>query len=435
MSTQREWEKVWAAQTSNIYMKSLDHMGIQAKQADKKNFAAKHLVDAIKTKYEEQRRQRSTMGKKATFQLSYEFKDREVILDVLRIMLVYVSNASQHNNNERHRIQNFFETFVRTFFGIPEDEITHCSLGIDRGTPDDDSEDIAPLELTNGRGRRPGNGKKTDLRRGVLDKGRNGVRGRGHKDDSTAGSKESTPDVESVAEDDAENGDESATNRVTEQSWMTLIPGAVETGTSMEYLPYDADQPRKRVSYSLYANQTIFCFFSIFQTLYRRFTEIKESEDAAYEEGKNVAKEKPALKISTVAGTENFHHLAEKDRIENGSKSTFYYKKTLEYVSSLIEGELDEVTYQNWFRRYYLKKGWQLYTVQDLLKSLCRFGSVCSTTDNKEKTPDLMELFYNDRRQEETTYKNEINFRKQADKYVKEQELFQINWVRLPSLI
>lgn len=34
--TQREWEKVWHAQTASMYLKSLDHMGIHVKQADKK---------------------------------------------------------------------------------------------------------------------------------------------------------------------------------------------------------------------------------------------------------------------------------------------------------------------------------------------------------------------------------------------------------------
>ena len=79
-------------------------MGIQAKQSDKKNFSAKHLIDAIKAKYEEQRRQRSLKGRALSYQFAYDFTDRDVILDVLRIMLVYVSNASQYNPAERLRI-------------------------------------------------------------------------------------------------------------------------------------------------------------------------------------------------------------------------------------------------------------------------------------------------------------------------------------------
>ncbi|PBP19871.1 hypothetical protein BUE80_DR009373 [Diplocarpon rosae] len=421
--TQREWEKVWAGQTSASYMKSLDHMGIQAKQADKKNFSAKHLIDAIKTKYEENRRQRSTRAKVQPFQYAWDFSDKQVVLDVLRIMLIYIANANQHNPNERARIHNFFEKFIGVFFGIPEEDIARCSVGIDHGTPDDDSEEITPLELTNGRGRRTGNGKKTDLRRGVLDKGRNGTRARGQKDDSATGSKESTPDVESVAEDDAENFDESAINRVTDQRWTT-VPGAIDGIIGVpSFNPY---QPYQHTDFNLYANQTIFCFFCIFQTLYRRLKEIKECEKSAREEGEKAAKPKPARELGLGNEPDNYYIAARND-------SCFYYNKTLEYAALFIEGELDEANYQNFFRRYYLKKGWQLYTVQDLLKQICRFGAICSTLDVKEKTPDLLELFYTSRRMEEYTYNAEINARKQADKYVKEQELFLIQWTPAES--
>ncbi|OWP04373.1 hypothetical protein B2J93_7916 [Marssonina coronariae] len=421
--TQREWEKVWAGQTSASYMKSLDHMGIQAKQADKKNFSAKHLIDAIKTKYEENRRQRCTRAKVQPFQYTWEFSDKQVVLDVLRIMLIYVANANQHNPNERVRIQNFFEKFIGVFFSIPEDDIARCSVGIDHGSPDDDSEDITPLELTNGRGRRSGNGKKTDLRRGVLDKGRNGVRARGQKDDSATASKESTPDVESVAEDDADNIDESAVNRVTDQRWTT-VPGAIDgVNRFPSFNPY---QPYRHTDFNLYANQTIFCFFSIFQTLYRRLKEIKECENSARDEGEKAARPKPARELGLGNEPDNYYIAARND-------ASFYYRKTLEYVALFIEGELDEATYQNFFRRYYLKKGWQLYTVQDLLKQICRFGAICSTLDVKEKTPDLLDQFYTSRRMEEYTYNAEINVRKQADKYVKEQELFLIQWTPAES--
>ncbi|CZT47049.1 related to transcription regulatory protein [Rhynchosporium secalis] len=417
---QREWEKVWAGQTSNIYLKSLDHMGIQAKQADKKNFSAKHLIDAIKAKYEEQRRQRSLKGRASVYQFSYEFADREVVLNVLHIMLVYVTNASQHNPAERIRISNFFEKFLSHFFDISDEDIARCSAGIDRGTPDDDSEDTAHVELTNGRGRRAGNGKKTDLRRGVLDKARNGVRGRGQKDDSAAGSKESTPDADSVAEDDQDAVDEPVLNRVTDQRWTTL-PGAIESGRPIQYPGLSPDQQFKRDWYSLYANQTLFVFFSVFQTLYRRFKEVKDCEDSAREEGTKAAKAKPAKAIGLITDFEDHTAAALND-------PNFYYNKTLENVAHFIEGDLDDANYQGWFRRYYLKKGWQLYTIQDLLKHISRLGAICSSNDIKEKTPDLLDAFYQNRKHEETSFNTEINMRKQADKYVKEQELFLIKW-------
>ena len=401
-------------------------MGIHVRQSDKKNFAAKHLVDTIKTKHEEQRRQRSTKGRAPKHQFSYAFDDSQVIVDVLRFMVLYATNSGQINNSgsERRRICEFFEKFITTFFDIPYDLVADRTGDIDRGTPDDDVDEGALTELPNGRGRRAMNGKKTDLRRGVLDRGRNGTRGRGQKDDSASGSKESTPDVDSMVEDDvAETAEDQAITEVTNERWAAA-PGAVATtGTkplAAEEVEMKADQPFKREWYSLYGNQNIFVFFSIFQTLYRRFKEIKDSEEDAVLEGSQSRKPKPAKFIGLID---------EKNDIYEPTDSESYYSKTLALVEDLITTELDQAKYEDFLRRHYLKKGWQLYPITDLLKSLCRLGGLCASQDSKEKTPDLIEQFYHDRESKETSFNTEINLRKQADKYIKDGELFLIRWV------
>jgi paired amphipathic helix protein Sin3a len=407
-------------------------MGIHVRQSDKKHFAAKQLVDYIKTKHEEQRRQRSTKGRAPKYQFSYEFHDQQVIMDVLRFMIMYATNSGQINNStsERQRICEFFEKFITTFFDIPDEMVADRIRDIDRGTPDDDLDDIAPTELPNGRGRRAMNGKKTDLRRGVLDRGRNGTRGRGQKDGSASGSKESTPDVDSMVEDDvAEAAEDQAITEVTNERWAAA-PGAVATsGTkplAAEEVEMKADQPFKREWYSLYGNQNIFVFFSIFQTIYRRFKEIKDSEDDAVQEGLLARKPKPAKVIGLID---------EKNDIYGPVDGETYYSRTLVLVEDLISTDLDQQRYEDFMRRNYLKKGWQLYPITDLFKSLCRLGGLCASQDNKEKTPDLIYQFYHDRESKETSFNTEINMRKQADKYIKDGELFLIRWVCIPGLL
>ena len=411
-----------------MYLKSLDHMGIHVRQSDKKNFAAKHLVDTIKTKHEEQRRQRSTRGRAPKHQLSYEFSDSQVVVDVLRLMVLYTSNSAQINssNSERRRVSEFFEKFITTFFDIPYDVVADRIADIDRGTPDEDMDDATPTELPNGKGKRAVNGKKTDLRRGVLDRGRNGHPGRGQKDDSASGSKESTPDVDSVVDDDAgEIAEDQANTEVTNERWAAP-PGAVAiTGTqplAAEEVELKADQPFKREWYSLYSNQNIFVFFSIFQTLYRRFKEIKDSEEEAVFGGIQSRKAKPAKAIGI---------LDDKSEVWSPTDGETYYSRTLAMVDDLVSGEIEQLRYEDFLRTHYLKKGWQLYTITDLLKSLCRLGGLCASQDTKEKTPDLLEQFYHDRESKETSYNTEINLRKQADKYIKDGELFLIRWVRM----
>ena len=80
-------------------------------------------------------------------------------------------------------------------------------------------------------------------------------------------------------------------------------------------------------------------------------------------------------------------------------------------------------------RHYYLKTGWKVYTIQDLLKTLCRLALTCSSTDAKEKTPDLIAQYQASREREETSFQTEISARKFAEKCVKDGDIFVICWV------
>ncbi|KAI1003503.1 Paired amphipathic helix protein [Podosphaera aphanis] len=422
--TQREWEKVWASQTNSLHLKSLDHMGIQVKTKDKREYSAKHLVDNIKTKYEEQRRARSTQAIIPKGQLIWEFDDTDVILDVLRFMVLYATNASQHNNLERRRIVDFFEKFIPTFFGITEDKAFEITRDIERETPDDEDE-IAPLELTNGgRARRQGHGKKADLRRGVLDKARNGTRNRAQNTDTAHRSKESTPEVDSIAEDDSvvDAGDETA-SETTADRWIS-VSGTIARRRDGRTVPasmnieMNADEPYKRDTFKLWCNQTIYVFMCIFQTLYRRLKDLKKCEDETADAGLRASLPKPAKEI----GLDNRQPTPPPT---NGER---YYDRAKQLIEDYIAGEVEEAIYQGWLRHYYLKKGWQVYTILDHLKSISRLAATCSSNDTKEKTPDLINRFYQNRQSDETTYNTELELRIRANKCIKDGDLFLIQW-------
>jgi paired amphipathic helix protein Sin3a len=410
-----------------MYLKSLDHMGIHVKTADKKIFATKNIVDLIKLKHEEQRRQRSLKGRVSRYQFAYDFKDSGVIVDAIRLAVLYVTNAGQHSGQERERIAQFFERFIPLFFDISLDSVQDRVRDISRGSPEDDMEDVAPAELTNGRGRRA-NGKKADLLRGVLDRSRNGIKSRSQKEDSAAsGSKESTPDDLSTLDDDGdvpEAPEDQAVTEVTNERWLTTIPGPGALAGTKPLEPADvelkADKLFQRDYYNLYCNQTIIVFFTLFEILYRRLKSIKDSEQDVIEEVRRARRPKPAKDIGLID---------DKNEFFNDDFSGDYYSKALFVMEEFITGDMDEARYQDFFRRYYLKKGWALYTVHELLKSLCRMAAACSGSDSKDKTPDILELFAENRDKEETTYNTEINLRKQVEKYVKDGEMFLIKYV------
>ncbi|OAQ62617.1 paired amphipathic helix repeat domain-containing protein [Pochonia chlamydosporia 170] len=422
--SQREWEKVWHAQTENMHLKSLDHMGILVKSTDKRNLTAKHLVDVIKTKHEEQRRERALKGKAPRHQLVWDFNNKQVILQLLRLMMLYSMHNGQHSTQEKERILDFFETFVPAFFDLPEEMYQDKLPKMQPDSGEDDNEDSTPAELTNGRSRR--NGKKGDLLRGVLDPVRNGSKPRSQKEDSAAsGSKETTPDVTSANEEEMGDApEEAAVPEVSNERWMPTIPKPVVVGGDNALLDeggeLKADGFFTRPWYNFFCNQTIYVFFNIFQTLYNRLLDIKESHELVSQAIERLNRPKPARDIGFTENHMTF--------FEPTDDPEMFWPKTVELIEEYITGEVDENRYQDVLRHYYLKNGWKLYTIQDLLKTLCRLALTCSSTDAKEKTPDLIHQYLTSREKEETSYQTEISARKFAEKCVKDGDIFVICW-------
>lgn len=430
--TQREWEKVWQAQTEIMHLKSLDHMGIQVKQNDKRTLSAKHLVDVIKTKHEEQRRLRNIKPKIPRYQFSYELGDREVILDLLRFMVLYGMNSGHHSASEKERIVDFFEMFIPQFFDLPEDKVQDRLRDIDRESADEDTEEQLPAELTNGRSRR--NGKKSDLLRGVLDPGRNGTKSRKEKEESAAsGSKETTPDVGSANEEEmGDAADEHAllATEIPNERWLPIVPRATVVKGINPLLDSEgelkADGFFPRPWYHFFCNQTIYVFFTVLQTLYKRLKDVKESQQSVLDEIVRSKSKKPAKRLGIAVNEINY--------FDEDDPSSFW-PKTVELIEDYITGDIDDNRYQEVLRHYYLKKGWTLYTIQDLLRTLCRLSLICTSTDSKEKTPDLIAQFLSGRSQEETSYQTEISARTFAQKCVKDGDMFVICWVRNSRIV
>lgn len=410
-----------------MHLKSLDHMGILVKQNDKRNLSAKHLVDVIKTKHEEQRRERSLKGRAPRHQFTLDFRDKDVIIDLLRIMNLYAIHNGQHSVSEKERIAEFFERFITGFFDLPDDTVQERLPKFQLDSGDDDAEDHTPAELTNGRSKR--NGKAGGLLRGVLDPGRNGTKSRAQKEDSAAsGSKETTPDVGSANEEEVLDATEDmAVPDVSNERWMPTVPKPTLINGQLQGADGElkADGFFERPWYNFYTNQTVYVFFNVFHVLYTRLKDIKESADKVSLEIARLNRERPARDVGLTENTMNYF-----TAVDNPSA---FWPKTLELVEEYITGDIDEMRYQDVLRHYYLKNGWKLYTIQDLLKTLCRLALTCSSTDGKERTPELIHQFLINREKDETSYQSEISARKFAEKCVKDGEVFVICWVSLEA--
>ncbi len=269
----------------------------------------------------------------------------------------------------------------------------------------------------------------------MLDPGRNGSRSRAQKEDSAAsGSKETTPDVGSANEDEMPDAaEDGASPEASNNRWLPAIPGPIileknQDGKSEEIIDIDgelrADAPFPRSWYNFYCNQNIFVFFSLLQVLYKRLEAVKGSTQSVFAELRREKSYKPAKKIGLIPEEAPFFDAEDPES---------FWSRTVELIEDYINNDIDEARYQDVLRRYYLKNGWTLYTIQDILKSLCRIGLTCNNPDTKgEKTKELVKAYLESRLQEETSFQNEISARKFAEKCIKENDMFVIGWVSSP---
>ena len=426
--SQREWEKVWGQQTLAMHLKSLDHMGIHVKTVDKKQLTAKHLLDAIKTKHEEQRRIRITKGSAPRYQYMFKFDDQEIILAFLRLLVVYITQSGQYSTTEKDRLIEFFESFIHQFFGISEDEIQKRIADIPRDDLEEDPEDQVPPELSN-KSRR--NGKKSDLRRGVLDPSRNSSKVHGQEDSVGSASKETTPDVASGNEEDMPDASEDPTGMDTANDrWLPIVPRATifegENPLPGSEIELKADQAFPRKWYNCFCNQTLYLFFYYLNLICSRLHNIKQDKESVFKEMGRSRAHKPAKDLG-VPYTQSTY-------FQDDDPETFW-PRTVALMESFLNNDTEEPVFQDILRHYYLQTGWAVYNIQDLFKALCRHAMTCASTDTKDKTPDLLNYFLHSLQSDETSYQAEIANRKFAEKCIKDGDMFAICWVRPQLLI
>ena len=421
---QREWEKVWRDQTLKLFWKSLDHQGLNAKTENKRQFQPKTLQTDIQTRYEEQKRQRllkwTTTPK---HQFEYAFNDVEVIQDACHLLLTFLHHAHSGNNGDQMKVENFFKTFIPTFFEIDRETFQKRMSDINNDTPpSEEADEDQPSydENTSQRGRRAVNGKKSNLLRGVLERRQHGKQGKDKEGSAALESKESTPDVTSIDEDSITPADTPSENMgkvdTGEHRWMELN-GNVHNKRNISY-----NVPRPRVSFNLYANLNIYCFMRMFELLYERLARIKEDEHQVHIDVQRTKSFKPAFDL----------RLADKSPSEffsDTSSGANYYRQILKMCEGFAKGE-DEMNHiEETLRRFYMVHGWALYNFDKMLAAIIRFALQIVVSDSKDRSSDIINLFYRDRKHHENTQQMEMDYRKQVEKLIKDGDTYRIGYV------
>lgn len=402
-----------------MFWKSLDHQGIGQRLADKRQFQTKTLQNEILVKYEEQKRQREVQRLTVPkYQFEYLFEDVDVIMDASQLVLTY---AEQGHSTDYPRLISFIKEFIPLFFGLDPSKFEQRIVSFSNVSPfnEEVDEDASNEGGSSVRTKRT-NGRKGDLLRGVLDRGRPGRNTRRAKEESLApGSRGSTPDVSSTIDEEMNDADSPPQNMDTDsEKWLEHPTG----GNLFEKRDLVPNEPYRRDNYNMYCNLPIYCFFRMFVILYERLFNLKANEAEVHENVRRAKDPKPALDLRMI-------DKLPQDFFADTSANANYYQQILGMLEEQTKGEVDMNHIEETLRRYYLQTGWQLYSFERLLSALVRFAIALLGNDGKDKSWEIYQLFKKDRVREETTHQDELNYRKQVDKYAKEGDIFKISFV------
>ncbi|QDS68319.1 hypothetical protein FKW77_010685 [Venturia effusa] len=399
-AAQIQWERVWRTQTNQMFYKSLDHQGVATRVGDKRQFWPKQLINEVTVKYTEDKRKREVSSASIpTYQFRYDFHDKEVLLDAARLLNTYVD---QNLSTEWPKLEQFIKEFLATFFFLDLADFGQHGTQI-TGSPPADTDAPSPGPEDG----RTHKSKQNNLYRSALDRGRSTRR---DNDGSASESRGTSPAAHSVMDEDmADTLPSPATQDMSERvTWFKHpMDDNLLNGESVK-----PDQKFQRTRYALYGHGSIYCFVRLFCILYERLSAIKADEAEAHVIVKRAVQHKPATELGWIERKPS-------DFFKDTSPSASLYSQMLGLFEQLIRGDIEMSFLEEALRRYYLQDGWQLYSLDKLLGSVARFAISMLAPDPREKTTELLSLFKKDRaRGKETSYEEDMNYRRQADKHL-----------------
>jgi paired amphipathic helix protein Sin3a len=420
-ATQREWDKVWREMMQKSFWRSLDHQGIVNKGQDKKFFVAKNIQSEVLARVEESLNLRRSGYQTAKHQFEFAFEDSEALLDAARLMICYIDNNPAGVGADPQRVIHFIKEFIPIFFGIDRDAAkAYLNEAYDSTTSSAsdvaDDESVAPEESSGiARSRQGVSLKKLDLLRGVL--ARQGEKA-GRAVSEISLSRPSTPGSESLVES-TPTFDITEAYEVAVLKWMEHP----NQGNFNQQREYPLNEPYKKTVHHLYCNLTIYSFIRTLETLYSRLVRIKTLEKDAHEAVRRSLAPKPAFDLGMIDRSPT-------DLLYDIDPKSNMYHQVIRMCEEVIKGDLEMNHLEEVLRRFYLKSGWQLYNLDKMLSGITRFAGNIFNLDPKDKSADIVNLFFREREKEETTHNQEIHCRKQVEKLIKEGDIYRLTFVR-----
>lgn len=387
----REWNKVWRDTEQKVFYKSLDHRGLTFKQTDKKYLTSRQLISEISasTKPDQSNKRISPLQQKPKEQLLYQVKDYDVLMDLLRIVMCFLSHSNSYSSNDRERMEIFFKSFLKEYFSLPEDMITFPSK-------DEDSDSVEAA--TNNEDGVTTNKKRSldtgaELLRDILKKSKQAKKFRGEQ---TEGGDEE--DVEEEEEDPIERAGE---------LWLKHLNSSV-----------NLFEESHRDTYNMFANNTVYVFMRLILILYERLEEVKGYEAVVSDEIAHSRDAQFAIDLDL------YDRRMDEMGLSFNSKNC--YGQLLALIERLIEGDLEHQWYEEAIRQAYRNRAYKLYTVDKVAQAIVKH---IHTIISDARSSDVLVMWEHDRTNPVTSTKAQILYRMRVKTVLgPDENMFRIEW-------
>lgn len=401
---QREWNKVWRELEQKVYFKSLDHLGLTFKQADKKLLTTKQLISEISSiKVDQTNKRIHWLTPKPKSQLDFDITDFEIIFDILKLSFVFVDCVSNYSNPDKERLKDFLRVFIALFFSIPiqniDDALKKRGLSLENES-EDGTKQNSDLEDSKKRKR------SADIHFTLNDilhrtkyqklKHSNKDEQQDENDDQLVEDVELELEAESIRQD-------------ARKPW--LLGDIVEKANTDGVIS-------QRMRFNFFGNTNIYIFIRHLITLHSRLLEVKTMNEVVTKEinnRKTVQFAKDLCLISTQLKDMGLDFV--------GKDS---YQEILRLGEDLILGDIEHQWFEESLRQAYNNKAFKLYTIDKVIQAIIKHAHTLMT-DNKSS--EIVKLFERDRTSSRTSTKDQILYRLQVRSHMSNTEnMFRIQF-------
>ncbi|KAI0687713.1 hypothetical protein BC835DRAFT_1376116 [Cytidiella melzeri] len=416
---QREWNKVWKEVDARNYYKSLDHLGITFKAADKKAITPKTFVSQIEAARDEQMAKRAALidplfaRTRPRHQLEYVIDDTGVLQDSLKLVCSFL-DRTQLALADRKKIETFLRTFVPLFFML--DSVAFNGAFVPRNESDQDHseadnvvEDVEVVQVNGTRGARlskkTGTASGGDLRKRLLksEQAKSSRRTRAQDVGSPSSSRPTSP-----------RGDSSALPEImqmdNERDISTNISLEVTSGPSS---PVDQKPGRKG---TFFTNTPFYVLFRLLELLYSRLSLFKAV-------AARLATEPPPVhKVDAL--TASLGILTDIAKLgDRRADAIHFYELLLGSCEKLFDNEVEQHVFEDQMRYMF---GIEIFTIDKLVGAIVK---QVQTILADVRSQDLFDLLRKERELISPSTQDLINCRKHTERILgPDENLFRLVW-------